>query len=260
VRLLVHEWGDRSAPPVVCLHGVNAHGGRFRKLAEERLAARYHVLAPDLRGHGQSGWEGPFDLETYVADLVETVDERIDAPAPWIGHSFGGRLILELAAAEPGRISRAALLDPALYVPPDLAQRFAEDARSEPPFATVADAVEARLGSGSVTLASRELLHEEIAAHAVDREDGLLDLRRSREAVAAAYLEMAREPPAFAALDFPTLLLVAERSKLVSAGELELLRGALGERLAVALVPGGHIVLWDAFPACADRLERFLAG
>ena len=48
--LHVHEWGDAEAPPLVCLHGVTAHGERFKQLAEERWARHFHVVAPDLRG------------------------------------------------------------------------------------------------------------------------------------------------------------------------------------------------------------------
>ncbi len=80
--LHVHEWGDPAAPPLVCLHGVTAHGRRFRRLAEERLARRFHVLAPDLRGHGRSGWEPPWNIATHAGDLLETVAvER----ASWLG-------------------------------------------------------------------------------------------------------------------------------------------------------------------------------
>ena len=70
--LHLHEWGDRDAPPVVCLHGVTGHGRRFRKLAQDVLARRFRVLAPDLRGHGESGYEPPWDLATYLEDVVET--------------------------------------------------------------------------------------------------------------------------------------------------------------------------------------------
>ena len=63
MELNLHAWGDVTAPPVVFLHGLNAHGRRFRRLAEERLADRFHVLAPDLRGHAGSG-------------LGATVDDR----------------------------------------------------------------------------------------------------------------------------------------------------------------------------------------
>src|SRR5438132_12692603 len=74
MELNLHEWGDPAAPPVVCLHGVNAHGRRFRKLAEEGLAPRYRGLAPDLRRPGTSGWEPPRTFDTHAHDVPETPD------------------------------------------------------------------------------------------------------------------------------------------------------------------------------------------
>ena len=109
MKLNTYEWGDESAALVVCLHGVTGHGLRFRKLAEERLANRFHVVAADLRGHGHSTWDEPWDIATHVADLLDTFDR----PAYWIGHSFGGRLTMEVAAVRPELVRRAVLLDPA---------------------------------------------------------------------------------------------------------------------------------------------------
>src|SRR5919204_3212686 len=111
--LRLHEWGDRHALPVVCLHGVTGHGRRFRRLAEERLARSFRVLAPDLRGHGFSEWEPPWTIATHVADVLETVAAAGVERAAWLGPSLGGRPILELAPLEPGRVERARLLDPA---------------------------------------------------------------------------------------------------------------------------------------------------
>ena len=124
--LQLHEWGDASAPPLVCVHGINAHGRRFRRLAEERLATRFRVLAPDLRGHGSSEWEPPWTIATHVHDLLETLDDAGVRKADWIGHSFGGRLVLELAALAPERIDRAVLLDPAIQLLPHVGFDFAE--------------------------------------------------------------------------------------------------------------------------------------
>src|SRR6188508_1279433 len=101
------------------------HGLRFRKLAEERLANRYHVVAADLRGHGHSAWDEPWDLAAHVADLLETFGE----PAYWIGHSFGGRLIMHVAAERPELVRRAVLLDPAIFIPPPHSHQLAEEAR-----------------------------------------------------------------------------------------------------------------------------------
>jgi lipase len=257
MRLHERVWGAEGASPVVCLHGVNAHGLRFRRLAEEHLAARFHVRALDLRGHGRSGWEPPWTIDAHVADLRETVAE----PAVWIGHSFGGRLVMELAARQPGLVERAILLDPAIAVPPDIAQARATEELQEQSFASPEEALEARIaGTGLDTLARtpRRLLEEEIREHLVESPDGRFRYRYSPEAVAAAYHEMAKEPPPFEALRIPTLLVIASHSKLVSAGELERSRAALGDLLAVAVVPGGHIVLWDAYEETAAAIDKFV--
>lgn len=128
MRLHVREWGDRRAPPFVCLHGVGATGATFSRLAE-RL--RHRVVAPDLRGHGGSAYEPPWRLETHADDVLETIGD-LDAVA-WIGHSLGGRLIVEIAQREPRTIRRAILLDPAIRIRPDRALELAEEERTGSP-------------------------------------------------------------------------------------------------------------------------------
>ena len=135
MRLHVHEWGDPHAPPVVCLHGVSAHGRRFRKLAEERLARHFRVLAPDLRGHGRSGNDPPWDIATHLGDVLESVDGADVDRAIWIGHSFGGRLVLHLAAQAPERLTAAVLLDPAIQILPHVGHDFAQEAALDHSFA-----------------------------------------------------------------------------------------------------------------------------
>jgi len=257
VKLHVHEWGERNAPPVVCLHGITGHGRRFRKLAEERLT-RPHLFAPDLRGHGRSPWDRPWTIEAHLDDLRET----FPAPASWIGHSFGGRLVLELAAREPELVERAILLDPAVHVPAGYARQGAAEERAKQPFASVEEAIARRIEGDDLMgpeTAPYELLEEEMREHLVPHEDGLYRYRYSQEAVASAWMEMAGRPPDFDRVRLPTLLVVGAESKLVSAGELELYQSALGELLEVAVVPGGHMVYWDAFDETADAIERFLA-
>ena len=56
----------------------------------------------------------------------------------------------------------------------------------------------------------------------------------------------------------PTLLVVADRAKLVSAAELARYQAALGDLLEVVAVPGGHIVLWDAYPETSAAIADFL--
>lgn len=250
MQLHVYAWGESDAPRVVCLHGVTGHGRRFRKLAEERLSG-YRVLAPDLRGHGRSSWDEPWTLDEHVGDLLETFTE----PAAWIGHSFGGRLALEAIARRPDLVERAVLLDPAIYVPAEFAEQYASQERQEKVYTSVDEAVERWAG---LFHTPREILEEEMREHLVAGADGGLRYRYSQPAAAEIHIALSTRPPPFEQLRVPTLLVVGAESKLVSAGEDERYRAALGDLLEVVVTPGGHSPLWDAFPETARAIARFL--
>jgi pimeloyl-ACP methyl ester carboxylesterase len=253
MRLHVREWGDPDAPPVVCVHGVQAFGGRFRRLAEKRLADRFHVVAVDLRGHGLSAAEQPWTLETHVDDLVEACG----SPAIWIGHSFGGRLVAELMARRPELVERAVLLDPALTVPPDYAAFLAEqELAADVCFATVEEGIEACV-AGLFRPASAAV-RAEVAEQLVEGADGRFRFDYSPAVVAAAYLAIAPLPSPWERAAIPTLIVAGLASKFVSVGEVEHYRAVLGEKLQVVVVPAGHSVLWDAFDETADAIEGFL--
>jgi lipase len=252
VLLHVHEWGDPGAPPVLCLHGVMAHGRRFRRLAEERLGG-FRVLAPDLRGHGRSGWEPPWTIAQHVEDLRETLEAAGVERATVIGHSFGGRLTLELTAA--GVAERSVLLDPAVWVPPAIALQRAEQQRPDRSFASE-DEAQAERASLS-PLAPRELIDEEFREHLVRGDDGRLRFRYSQSAVIAALGELAQPPPAWERLQVPTLLVVGADTDVTVPAVVDALRSELGE-LDVVTVPGRHVVLWDAYEQTAEAIETFL--
>jgi lipase len=254
--LQLHEWGEPAAPPVVCLHGVNAHGRRFRKLADERLTKRFRVLAPDLRGHGSSAWEPPWTIATHAHDVLETLDDAGIRSAQWIGHSFGGRLLLELAALAPERIERAALLDPAIQLLPHVGFDFAERERADRAYDSAEDAIQQRLESGAPT--PREFLEEEMREHLVEHADGKLRFRYCQAAVVAMYSELCTPPPPPETLRMPSLLVHAGEFGLVREDQLEEYERALGNSMKIVEVPGWHMVYWDAYEQTAGALDAFL--
>jgi lipase len=254
--LQVHEWGDRAAPPVVALHGIGGFGRRFRRLAEERLASRFRVLAPDLRGHGSSSWEPPWTIATHVADVLETIEDAGVDRAPFIGHSYGGRLVLELAALDPDRIERALLLDPAIELLPHVGFDFAERERSGAGFATPQEAVAERLGFETKT--PLEFVEEDIREHLLEGADGIFRYRYCRSAVITAYGELCTPPPPPETLRMPTLLVHAGEFGLVREEQLDAYATVLGDMIDLVEVPGGHMVYWDAFDQTADAVQRFL--
>ena len=254
--LHLHEWGERAAPPLVCLHGVTGHGRRFRRLAEERLAERFRVLAPDLRGHGRSDWEPPWTLRANLADVLETVATAGAERAVWLGHSYGGRLILQLAALEPDRIERAVLLDPAIDLLPHVSYDMAEDHRRDRVFGSVEEAIDARLERSLTT--PRRFVEEEAREHLVEDRSGTFRWRYCQSAVVFAYGELCLPAPPPETLHTPTLLVHAEQFGLVRDDQLAVYRAALGDRLQTVAVPGGHMVIWDAYEETAAAVAAFL--
>jgi lipase len=253
MKLHVHEWGDPDAPPLVCLHGVTAHGRRFRKLAEERLASCFHVLAPDLRGHGRSAWEPPWNFAQLLDDVVETVGVR----GTWLGHSLGGRLVLDLIARSRGLVDRAVLLDPAIQLLPNVALDLAEQQRQDTSYASVEEAIEARRLISALTPVG--FLEEEMEEHLRRSPDGRLRFRYCRAAAVTVYGELSTPPPSPETLRVPTLVVHAREFGLVRDNQLEALRAAPGPVEAVA-VPGGHVVYWDAYEETADAIDAFLGS
>jgi lipase len=252
MSLNLYRWGDPSLPALVCLHGVTSYGGRFAPLAG-RLADRYHVVAPDLLGHGRSDWEPPWDVGAHLGAVLDAVP---DGPAVWVGHSFGGRLAAELAARDPHRVERLVLLDPALRVLPNVALDMAELERADTSFATVEEAVQARYDAGRVVLAPRELVIESDRGHLEPGRDGRLRYRYCKSAVIAAWSIMASAPPPPALV--PTLFVLGADSWLTVDEQVQAYRNALGDQVVAITVPGGHTVYWDALAETGDALDDFL--
>ena len=252
MRLHLEEWGSSEAPRVVCLHGVTNHGRHFAKLAE--ALPDFHVLAPDLLGHGSSPYEPPWDLESHVDAIVESVGA---APAVLIGHSFGGRLAFELAARAPKLVPQLVLLDPAIHVLPEVALFAAENARKDRAYVSFEEGIDRRYDESQLSRAPRELVEEELRGHLV-WEDGSYRYRYSQSAVVAAYGEMASQPPPFEHVHVPTLLILGESSYLPYDHLLDPHCEALGDLLEVVVVPGGHTVLWDALGETSGAVARFL--
>jgi len=248
MRLNVHEFGDAAGQPVVCLHGLTGYGGRYRALAA-RLPGR-RLVAPDLRGHGSSGWDPPWDLATHVDDLLETTEALGIEQADWIGHSIGGRLVAEVGARASDRVTRAVLLDPAMLIETEIALQRVEILRSDLSFSAPDEAIDTRLADPLLYSTPRSVIEEEAGEHLALGDDGRYRWRWSPGMAIVAWSEMTTAPPPWPGC--PTLVIVGARSWIA-------LDVPDVPDLQTATVPGGHSVLWDDFDATADAIARFLA-
>lgn len=105
LRLNYWDWGNEQGRPLVLLHGSRDHARSWDWIARA-LAPSWHVMALDLRGHGDSDWsaEGNYSLTAYLYDLVEFIDRVATEPVTIVSHSLGAALALRYAAVWPERV------------------------------------------------------------------------------------------------------------------------------------------------------------
>ena len=112
--LRVHylDWSNPGAPPVVCVHGYTSSAQAFNALAR-RFHDRYHFVAMDVRGHGESAWSpaGAYQYRDQVDDLAAVVDKLGLSRFTLIGTSMGGIIAMAYAGAHPDRLTHLVIND-----------------------------------------------------------------------------------------------------------------------------------------------------
>ena len=105
LRLHYFDWGNPDAPPLVLVHGGRDHARNWDWVAG-RLRDRWHIITPDLRGHGDSQWsqDGNYGMTGYIYDLAQLVHQRGLAPVTLIGHSLGGNIATRYAGIYPDKV------------------------------------------------------------------------------------------------------------------------------------------------------------
>src|SRR5258705_6898065 len=92
LRIHYLDWGSNGKPPLILLHGIGRVAHTFDHLAPH-FSASHHVIAVDMRGHGDSDWDpgGAYLVEDYVSDIEGLAAElKLRDIVLW-GNSTGGR-------------------------------------------------------------------------------------------------------------------------------------------------------------------------
>ncbi|MGI9608074.1 MAG: alpha/beta fold hydrolase [Acidimicrobiales bacterium] len=116
VRLAVDVRGPAEAPKMVLLHGMRDRGSEWDRVAK-LFADTYEVFAPDLRGHGDSDWAGPYTFQTMCDDVTGLIDALGLTSVVLLGHSMGGNIAYLVAMQRPDLVERLIIED----VPPPYA-------------------------------------------------------------------------------------------------------------------------------------------
>lgn len=111
-RLHYADWGNTQAPPLILQHGGRDHCRSWDWLAEE-LRHDWHVICPDLRGHGDSEWTstGYYPMTSYVYDFTQLVHQLELAPVTIVAHSLGGNIATRYTGMYPENVRKLVTIE-----------------------------------------------------------------------------------------------------------------------------------------------------
>ncbi|MBO9375647.1 alpha/beta fold hydrolase [Sphingomonas histidinilytica] len=128
LQLNIVEWGDPEAPPLILQHGGRDHARNWDWVANA-FAATHRVIAPDMRGHGDSEWssDGDYEMLDYLDDFAGIVAALDLPPCPMIGHSLGANIVTRFVGLYPDRATRLVNIEGLGDSPEAAARRAAAD-------------------------------------------------------------------------------------------------------------------------------------
>ncbi len=273
-RLRLHylDWGNGAAPPLILLHGGRDHAHSWDWVARS-LRDRWHVIAPDLRGHGDSAWspDGAYQVNDFVYDLAQLIHQLAEEPVTIVAHSYGGAIALLYAAIYPDRVRRLvaieAMLPPAPGAPATRAapqvwrdwieERRAIAIRSPRRYASLDDAL-ARMRAANAHLSEAQARH--LTVHGVNRnEDGTFSWKFDNLFRAGSPRNMteAEQCQLWEAVTCPVLLARGEDSWATDPADDGRLAHFADARV-VRFADAGHWVHHDRLEAFVAELRAFL--
>jgi lipase len=207
--LHVHRYGPTRPPQILAVHGLTGHGLRWQTLATRHLS-EFAIVAPDLIGHGRSSWAAPWNIDANVDALAGLLDAEADGPVVVVGHSFGGAVALNLAAARPDLVAALVLLDPAVGLDGGWMRDIADDMLASPDYTDREEARSEKV-NGSWGEVDAEELDRELDEHLIEQPDGRVGWRLSIPAMLSYWSELAR-PIRLPGNGIPTTLVLATKT------------------------------------------------
>jgi pimeloyl-ACP methyl ester carboxylesterase len=263
--LCVHylDWGSTDAPPIVCVHGYTSSAQAFNAPAR-RLQNRFHVIVPDVRGHGESAWSPAqaYQYADQVSDLAELVDQLGLARFTLIGTSMGGIIAMAYAGAHAERLSQLVIND----IGPDVeggSTRITQMVGSRPDeFLTLEDAMAYRREMSPIVASRSAEDQRELALGVLrQRPDGRwvwkMDPAYIQQRVRGGAPSRPALWPVLERLSCPTLLVWGTESDVLSEEQARRMVKTLPRGELVAVPGVGHAPTLVE-PAVLAALEHFL--
>ena len=259
LRLNVLEWGIAGRPPLCFLHGGSAHAHWF-DLVAPAFVDRFHTIALDQRGHGESQWAEPpaYATENFAADLLGVIDALGWRRVALVGHSMGGHNAMSFSAWHPDRVSALVIVDSRPAIPTDRLDRLRRRGeRTLRPYPTLEAAAQSFRLLPRETVADPAFLAHLGAAGVVERA-GAWVYRFDPASNSGR-----RPVDAWSLLDriaAPTLIARGELSPVLPRVMAEKLRAAIRSATLAEIPASYHHLVLDNPAGFVRALEEFLAA
>jgi pimeloyl-ACP methyl ester carboxylesterase len=243
VALVYWTWpgGD---PPVLLLHGIGNYG-RYWDLFAEVIAGRLRLVAPDARGHGESGRpRDGYAPADFVADALAVLDAARIERAIVVGHSMGGLHSIHLAAKNPDRVRALAIIDASPEPMPAGSERARRLLTERP--ARFADRAEARTYLERISPGYTDAVYRNRLEFAFREENGSLVWRSDAEALERIMRARVPAEDRWAALReirCPTLVVRGTRSNVLSDDAAQRMVRVLADARLLELDAGHNVAL-----------------
>lgn len=116
IKICYFVWNESAENVVLLIHATGFHARCWDSTVAE-LGSQFNVIAIDLRGHGRSQSQPPYDWLTFGDDLKQFVKELDLSNAVGVGHSMGGHCLTQACATHPECFRGLLLVDPVIADP-----------------------------------------------------------------------------------------------------------------------------------------------
>lgn len=252
-RLHSLRWGESSLPPLLLLHGGGANARWWDHIAPA-FAQRFHVVAPDFRGHGDS--ERPEELVpgAFDEDLAGVLRQFHGVAPILVGHSMGANIALTYAANHP--VHALVLLDPARGGTKRSRRRLRLALAVRQSYASRDEAIERFRFLPHAEHAS-ESLRRSIAQHSVEQG---ADERWRYKFDSRWFGIRGGSQPELARVRCPALVIRGKESRILSDEDARAFTASLAAGECAEIDLAGHHVQLDQPDAVVDCINRFLAA
>jgi pimeloyl-ACP methyl ester carboxylesterase len=254
------DWGGAAAP-LVMLHGLSGHARTWDHTAAA-LSDRYHVLALDQRGHGDSEWAPQYGLRPMARDLLGFLDALDLREVTLMGLSMGGLVSFVFAAAHPERVARMVIMDIGPEIAPAGSANVASSLAAKDIFSSQDEAF-AHARAANPRPADATLRHR-VAHNLRELPDGTLTFKYDRELRRSprALFDHTRDElwEAWRALSCPVLLVRGADSDVLAADTAKRMVTE-NPNVSFASIPDcGHSITLDSPDGLLEVVAPWLAA